>query len=34
MLDGRTYDEFPEIIANPVAPLFSRTQLLQELAIA
>jgi protein gp37 len=33
-LDGRTYDEFPEIIANPVATLFSRTQLLQELATA
>jgi protein gp37 len=33
-LDGRTYDEFPEIISNPVATLVSRTQLLQELATA
>ncbi len=33
-LDGRTYDEFPESVANPVAPLFSRTRLLQELAAA
>ena len=33
-LDGRTHDEFPRVEANPVAPLFSRTRLLQELATA
>ena len=33
-LDGRTYDEFPSITANPVPPSDTRTQLLHELTAA
>lgn len=33
-LDGRTYDEFPDIAENPVPSSVSRTQLLQTLAVA
>lgn len=33
-LDGRTYDEFPEIAANPVPSFADRTQLLQALTVA
>ena len=33
-LDGRTYDEFPEIMENPVPSLGDRAQLLQTLSVA
>lgn len=33
-LDGRTYDEFPSVPANPVACPASRTRLLSELVAA
>ena len=34
LLDGRTYDEFPNIIANPVGSTADRREILRELAIA
>ena len=33
-LDGRTYDEFPDIVENPVPSATDRTHLLQALAVA
>jgi len=33
-LDGRTYDEFPDALANPVPPSADRAQLLDTLAVA
>jgi protein gp37 len=33
-LDGRTYDEFPDLVSNPIPSASSRAEILEEMAHA